>query len=109
MLHLAALLFLIAAYPFSALANVEKVIFIAPHSIRVSTLPFDYANIDILSPSNPVLRTHLTTTFPSPLNPQGKETWYLLQHLHPSRRYELRICWPATVSHDFCFLFESMG
>lgn len=79
-------------------ANVEKVIFVAPEA---QSLPQD-ASIDnlllsSLSETTPSIRTYLNASFPTEDAPKGTETWMLLEELVPGRRYEVRICWLATV------------
>ena len=81
-------------------ANVEKVIFVAP---AAEPLPAD-ASIDnllltSLSESDSSVRTYLDASFPTDSAPKGNETWMLLQDLVPGRRYEVRICWLATVNY----------
>lgn len=84
-------------------ANVEKIVFVAPQG---QTLPKD-ASIDnlllnSLSPANSTVRTYLNATFPTKPKPHGTTTWMLLEDLEPGMRYEVRICWIATVSY-LCF------
>lgn len=86
-------------------ANVEKTIFVAPSPVA---LPDDSPSLDalrlpVLSPAHTVLPTQLAVHFPSASLPRGLESWYLLRALDEGRRYEVRICWPATVS-AVCFL-----
>jgi hypothetical protein len=81
-----------------ALANVEKTIFVAPPATE---LPQD-ASIDNLlltrlSEQYPSVRTVMNASFPTPNSTKGTETWILLDGLRPRRRYEVRICWLATV------------
>ncbi|KAE8152456.1 hypothetical protein BDV25DRAFT_67961 [Aspergillus avenaceus] len=80
-----------------AYANVEKTIFLAPHTLTVPTVDptLDDLGLERLSPTNPVLRTKLNASFPT-TESQGTESWYFLEHLTPGRRYEVRICWLAT-------------
>ena len=98
-LLLLLLLLLLLVHPVSS--NVEKAIFLGPPAIPI---PRDgYPNIDLLrligiSPELAVLRTRLAATFPNDTAPIGVESWFLLDHLSPGRRYEVRVCWPATVS-----------
>lgn len=82
-----------------AIANVEKTIFIAPPSISI---PRQHPNLDDLrlqklSPEWTSIRTYLNASFPAPAAEKGSESWLLLDGLRPSQRYELRICWLATV------------
>lgn len=95
------LLFLLAALGFpSAWANVEKTIFLGP---PLTTVPdtgpgLDSLCLNKLLPSSPKLRTPLPVQFPSKESPKGQHSWYILDQLTPSRRYEVRICWAAIVS-----------
>jgi len=80
-------------------ANVEKTIFVTP---AAQVLPHD-ASIDNLyltrlSERVPRVRTYINATFPTPDEPKGTETWMLLEELRPKTRYEVRLCWLATVS-----------
>ena len=83
------------------LANVEKVIFVVPSSsIDLTQLSaVDFPNLRTISPlqeSN--VRTLLESAFPTIENPLGHETWFHLEGLTQHQRYELRVCWAATVS-----------
>jgi hypothetical protein len=89
-------------------ANVEKVIFVAPPP---DPLPLDGSvsddlGLERLSPSAPWLRTHLNASFPTENTPRGTESWVFLENLHPGRRYEVRVCWLATVNSFFSSLFS---
>lgn len=80
-------------------ANVEKTIFLGPGDL---VLPDVHPNLDdlrlySLSHAQTILATELPVQFPSQSAPRGLESWYLLQGLEEGRRYEVRICWPATV------------
>lgn len=83
-----------------ATANVEKTVFIAPPVIHVPTEQpnLDGLQIATLTPLQSSLRLHLDAAFPSAERPQGVESWYLLDKLNQGQRYEVRICWSATVS-----------
>lgn len=102
---LSALTFLIATYALlipCALANVEKAIFIAPGVEQVlqytaSRATWHLGDLPKLTHANHTLQTNITTGFPSASLPSGAETWMLLDELTPGKRYEARICWPATV------------
>jgi hypothetical protein len=94
-------------------ANVEKTIFLGPSAV---VLPHDQPSLEglrlhTLSPSQTILPLQLPVLFPSALRPRGLESWYLLQHLDAERRYEVRICWPATVRklHNATCLFSSIS
>lgn len=96
----------------SVLGNVEKEIFVAPHepqelftgandgqSVELEAL---HLGLPKLTPeahcrtAEPCrsLRISLNTSFLD----DGEKQWVLLDHLEPGRRYEVRICWAATVS-----------
>lgn len=84
-----------------ALGNVEKTIFLAPPSISI---PSGHPNLqdlylDVLSTPLSLLslRRQLPASFPTPTHPRGNETWLLLEGLEEGRRYEVRICWAASV------------
>jgi hypothetical protein len=86
-------------YPFAVLGNVEKTIFVAPPP---TTMPetgptLDNLCLNKLQPSSPKLRTPLPVKFPHKETPHGLQSWYILDNLSPGKRYEVRICWPATV------------
>jgi len=91
---------LLAQWPGQAVANVEKTIFVAPDP---STMPNASPNLDNLcleplAPSLSTLHKLLPVRFPSKLHPLGRQSWYLLKGLRPGTRYEVRVCWAATVS-----------
>lgn len=82
----------------NVMANVEKTIFVTPGAAS----PPPDASIDNLlltrlSEQHPSVRTSLNASFPTPESPKGSETWMLLENLPPHNRYEVRICWLATV------------
>lgn len=81
------------------LANVEKTIFIAPESIPIPAHQpsLDDLGLERLSPALPSIRTHMNVSFPSEFAPEGVESWILLEDLNPGQRYEVRVCWLATV------------
>lgn len=86
----------------TALANVEKTIFLAPPPSPLSSSTninpdLSDLGLDLLSPENPILRTKLNASFPSTAQPYGTESWFLLEGLNPGQRYEVRVCWLATV------------
>lgn len=83
------------------LGNVEKAIFLGPEPIDIHN-PQQQPNIDslrleVLSPLNTQLRRQLSASFPSLTSPKGTEAWFLLDRLRSQQRYEVRICWAATV------------
>jgi hypothetical protein len=81
-------------------ANTEKTIFEAPSSIHIPNVHpgLDSLCLDVLSPHNSSLHVQLPVAFPSIERPRGTQSWYLLNRLRPGQRYELRVCWVATVS-----------
>ena len=83
----------------SARANVEKTIFLAP-SVVPTKAHYSLAalNLDVLSPSKKAIRRRLPASFANLTNPQGSTTWFLLENLVSQQRYEVRVCWAATVS-----------
>jgi len=88
--------------PFTVLANTEKVVFLSPDQLtfvnREDDSTFQPSCVqDTLSPSKRQLHTQLQVAFPSEEDPRGSENYYLLNGLEPGRRYEVRVCWSATV------------
>jgi hypothetical protein len=89
-------------------ANTEKVIFTAPNPVTIPAIRpgLDDLHLDILSPAGlRVLENSLDVQFPTEAAPRGVESWYLLKDLEAGRRYEVRICWPATVSYTRIFFW----
>jgi hypothetical protein len=99
-----ATLLYIVSQAWTVNANVEKTIFLGPSAVTLPDVPpsLDDLHLHSLSSLEPILATQLAVHFPSHSKPHGLESWYLLTGLEEGRRYELRICWPATVS---CLLF----
>lgn len=83
-----------------AYANVEKTIFLAPGqtTIPANQLSFDQLQLESLTPYKPILHRQLQGIFPTENEPRGAASWYLLDSLNEHQRYELRVCWLATVS-----------
>lgn len=83
----------------TALANTEKAIFIAPEAIALPDAQpsLDTLQLHALTHRNSTLRTSLDVVFPNDLSPRGQDHWYLLRNLSQGQRYELRVCWAATV------------
>lgn len=82
-------------------ANTEKAIFLGPEAVDLPSTHPGLADlrVDTLTPANWALRTHLEARFQDAAeNPAGKASWFILDDLSPGQRYELRICWAATVS-----------
>ena len=80
--------------------NVEKTIFLGPEAIQIPQQhpSLQDLKLETLSPSTSHLRRQLSVAFPKPSNPKGTEAWFLLEGLTQHQRYEVRICWAATVS-----------
>lgn len=96
------LLLLFSTLVLSVLANVEKTIFVAPPP-NVSHPSHSFEFLDTLSPSTPSVSKSLNASFPSEEAPQGVSSWFRLVNLSPGQRYEVRICWLATVSDSSPF------
>ncbi|KAF2734044.1 hypothetical protein EJ04DRAFT_399168, partial [Polyplosphaeria fusca] len=86
-------------------ANVEKTIFLGPSPLALDNdvrPGLSDLRLPTLAPAaNPVLERRIAVQFPSATAPRGRESWYLLHGLESGRRYEVRICWPATQPTDF--------
>ena len=92
------------------LANVEKTIFLGPEAISIPTAHPNLDDLSLvpLSPLHPSYITRLNASFPSSDAPKtkGSEHWFLLDGLFSGARYEVRICWFATVRLPLsCFAF----
>jgi hypothetical protein len=96
----AGLLLCLVTQAWTVNANVEKTIFLGPDTVTLPNVrpSLDDLRLHALSHSQTILPTQLAVRFPSKAAPHGLDSWYLLQHLEAGRRYEVRICWPATVS-----------
>ena len=83
----------------TAIANVEKLIFIAPPAIATEDFHASLKDLNIayLSPFEHSIRLRMPVAFPTSKQPKGLESWYLLDDLQPGRRYEVRVCWAAIV------------
>ena len=83
--------------------NVEKTVFLAPQAIAIPQQhpSLDDLNLELLSPSKSKLRRGLPAAFPKPDRQKGAEAWFILDKLTQHQRYEVRICWAATVSLIF--------
>lgn len=84
-------------------ANVEKTIFLGPSPVTLLHVSpgLDDLNLPVLSPVKTILPTQLPVRFPDKSLPRGLDSWYLLRGLEAGRRYEVRLCWPATQPTDF--------
>ena len=73
-------------------ANTEKVIFIAPAASQ--PLDTQYSPLETLSPHNPYLKkVRIELSFD-----KITQEYFALEELDIGRKYEVRICWPASVS-----------
>ena|SRR5215471_1387101 len=82
------------------LANTEKVIFVAPPA-PLESLESHQA-LETLSPSKPaVRRIKVQLSFEGPT-----ETLFALESLDIGRKYEVRVCWPASVIPSQMPFFE---
>lgn len=97
---LTCLAVLFAIGPLQAVANTEKVIFVAPNLVKLPDARpgLDFLQLPLLTHDRPSLETSVAVAFPSTERPHGLDHWYLLRDLDPKQRYELRVCWTATVS-----------
>ncbi|KAL8715654.1 MAG: hypothetical protein Q9225_006346 [Loekoesia sp. 1 TL-2023] len=86
-----------------AAANVEKNIFLAPEAVKIpqGQLYLDQLQLETLTSATPTLRRQLRAAFPTPSQPRGPTSWFLLDSLTPYQRYEIRVCWLATQPTDF--------
>lgn len=79
-------------------ANVEKTIFLGPLTTS-DTVPATLPPLHQLTPESNVWHTNLSAAFPWAANHATQSaTWILLEDLNPGQRYEVRVCWAATVS-----------
>ncbi|CAI9631496.1 unnamed protein product [Alternaria burnsii] len=102
-MRLSAALLCIVSQLWTVNANVEKTIFLGPKPVtlpNVRSSPHDFG-LNYLSPDSTILPIRVPVRFPTESVPRGLESWYLLRDLEDGRRYELRICWPATQPTDF--------
>lgn len=83
----------------SVIANTEKVIFLGPEArpVPVDSPTLDDLQLPELSPHRWALRTHLDAAFPTEVAALGSSSWVLLNGLKEGQRYEVRVCWAATV------------
>ncbi len=94
-------LLLLLSLAHAAHANVEKTIFLGPQPETIPSQPpsLDTLRLDVLEPGSWSVRTHVAAEFPR-AGAEGKATWLLLDNLAAGQRYEVRICWAATVRVD---------
>lgn len=92
-----ALLFTCEVY-----ANTEKAIFLGPPTVNIPSAHPSLEDLQVhtLTPGNGggQIRTYLEAQFPSSAYPHGKPAWLVLDDLTEGQRYEVRVCWAATVS-----------
>lgn len=100
----------LALYATLIQANVEKTIFLAPTAATVPSGEPDIGDLGLerLSPENHVVRTRLNASFPSETTPSGTDSWFFLENLIPGQRYEVRVCWLATVCINPQFIFSTL-
>src|SRR5579871_4324873 len=96
-LHLFTFLILLQAL--FVVANVEKILFLGPSCLKLPTKQPILADLELhtLSPYHATIRTQLRAEFPKNSSKWGEISWILLHGLSEGQRYELRICWAATV------------
>lgn len=84
-------------------ANVEKTIFLGPEAVNIpqQSPTLSDLHIDVLNPTNYSRRTDVDAIFPTSELPKGTDTWLVLEDLTEGQRYEVRICWLATVRLSF--------
>ncbi|KAI0882605.1 uncharacterized protein GGS22DRAFT_46866 [Annulohypoxylon maeteangense] len=87
----------------SVFANTEKAIFTGPPAANIPSAhpTLEDLHVDILTPINWSIRTHLESQFPNISSPNGKATWLILDELTEGQRYEVRVCWAATQPTQF--------
>lgn len=92
----------------SVLGNTEKVIFLAPGSLNIPVEhpTLEDLQLEALSPQHWSLRMHIEAEFPTDSSKYGRSSWYLLHSLQEGQRYEVRICWAATVN-SIAFLLRA--
>ncbi|KAF3359450.1 hypothetical protein HYQ45_016933 [Verticillium longisporum] len=83
--------------------NTEKSIFLAPATVNIPAHQptLEVLGLDVLTPTRTSIRSHLNASFPNAGSAVGLATWFLLDDLRPSQRYELRVCWAATQPTNF--------
>lgn len=102
-MRIIAVLLCIVSQAWTVDANVEKTIFLGPSAVNLPDArpSIDDLRLHSLSGLDPILPTQLSVQFPTRAEPHGRESWHLLSGLEEGRRYEVRICWPATVRLPF--------
>jgi len=84
----------------SVVANVEKVIFVAPSVVAKQNIHAGVNDLDVtqLTPIKSSIRFRTPVVFSNSTHEKGLQSWYLLNDLKPDGRYEVRVCWAAIVS-----------
>lgn len=105
--HLLSSILLLTSQTLPVSANTEKAIFLGPSPL---TIPLEHPtledlHLEALSPQHHSLRTHIGREFPTSDEKYGQSTWYLLHRLKEGQRYEVRVCWAATVRYISLFIF----
>jgi hypothetical protein len=78
-----------------ALANTEKIIFVAPPAVEALE---SHRALVTLSPFKPTARkVEVQLSFERPT-----VEFFALESLDISRKYEVRVCWPASVCYLTC-------
>ena len=97
-MHLTKSILALAAVQLTT-ANVEKAIFLGPEPVTIPSQKPTIADLGLntLAPQGWSLRTHIAAQFPTDAKPKGDAYWVVLDELVPGQRYEVRICWAATV------------
>ena len=109
-MYLVLFLVLSLVHVCKVLANTEKVIFLGPEAVELSTSRphLQDLRLQTLAPSSSSwtqdvsssLRLYQPVVFPSEASVRGIDSWYLLDDLVPGQRYEVRVCWAAIVGQD---------
>jgi hypothetical protein len=83
--------------------NTEKIIFLGPSEVQIPVEhpTLEDLKLETLSPQQWSLRTHIRAEFPTKSSKYGQASWYLLHGLQEGQRYEVRVCWAATVRWTF--------
>lgn len=99
LLTLLSALLLLVGIPLAG-ANTEKAIFLAPEAIHFpeTTPSLDNLRLHTITHTRSSIRTSISVEFPAGEDDiNGAESWYLLRTLKEGQRYEVRVCWAATV------------
>ena len=88
-----------------ALGNVEKIIFKGPSPLAIPSEGPSLENLQLLTinPANATLRTPIQPMWRDEEFPAGTTSWFIMHNLTEGQRYELRLCWAATVSDHITF------